>query len=228
MLFQGKELADVVESDLKQLIDLRRPEDTQLDYKLKLPDNSPRSKVNFLKDIVALANTAGGVVLYGVEERNGVPEALPGLQVDSDEEKLRLANIIRDGTNPRIDGVRFYAIGLSNSNTILAVEVPRSWKGPHAVNYEGHWRFYGRHSNGNYPMDVEQVRSAILGSNQLAEQIRNFRADRLLKIASGEAPIALDDRAKLILHLIPHVAFKPGYGVDLSEYSGFDPYPILL
>ena len=72
---------------------LKRPEGKTLEFKrdLSSPDGA-------LKTIVAFANTAGGTLLVGVEDRSrhvrGVPDAL-----DLEE---RLANLVSDRITPRI------------------------------------------------------------------------------------------------------------------------------
>ena len=72
---------------------LTRPEGKTLEFKRDL--SSPDG---VLKTLVAFANTAGGTLLVGVEDRTrnvrGVPEAL-----DVEE---RLANIVSDAIAPRL------------------------------------------------------------------------------------------------------------------------------
>ena len=72
---------------------LRKPEGKTLEYKRDLfsPDG-------LLKTLVAFANTAGGILAIGIEDRTrrvtGVPDAL-----DAEE---RLASIIADSIRPRL------------------------------------------------------------------------------------------------------------------------------
>jgi hypothetical protein len=219
----SKPLADVQESDLQALKDDKRVEDRQLEYKQELP-KTPDDKTEFLKDVVAFANSAGGIILYGIEEERdsegkptGIPKEVSGLSgINADATILRLENIIRDGIDPRITGFRTAPIGLENGNIVIALEIPRSWNIPHAVNYRRHWRFYYRDSAGKHPMDVSEVRNLFNLSENLTERIRNFRADRLFRIAGDETPVPLKSGAKVILHLIPLDAFTPGKAIDIA------------
>ncbi len=72
---------------------LRRSEGKTLEYKRDLS-----STETFLKTIIAFANTAGGTVVIGVEDRTkrvrGVPDVL------STEE--RVANLISDSIRPQL------------------------------------------------------------------------------------------------------------------------------
>jgi hypothetical protein len=94
--------------------------------------------------------------------------------------------------------------------------VPRSWNIPHAVDYQRHWRFYYRDSAGKHPMDVSEVRNLFSLSESLSERVRNFRAERVLKIAAGETPVPLEEGAKLVLHLIPLDSFIPAKTVNIA------------
>jgi hypothetical protein len=224
----GKPLAEVKEDDLQSLVDNGRAEDRQLDYKLTLPGKARDDGKEFLADVVSFANSAGGVILFGIDEERddtgkptGMPKEVCGLSgINLDSETLRLENLIRDGVDPRITGYHTKPVPLANGNVVLALEVPRSWNIPHAVDYKRHWRFYYRDSAGKHPMDVSEVRNLFNLSEGLAERIRNFRADRLFKIAAGEIPVPLKDGAKLILHLIPLDSFTPGKAIDIAANEG--------
>lgn len=182
-----------------------------LEYKLVLPDNKYDSKKEFLADLSSLANTAGGHLVFGISEDNGLPVGLTGVRSDDlDSEILRLENLIRDGIQPRIQGISTRSISVKSGDPALIIRVPQSWSRPHAVNYQGHWRFYARNSAGKYPLDVMELKSAFLATTALAERIRNFHFDRLSKIASGETPVSLEGNARLILHFVPYSSFESG------------------
>jgi len=72
---------------------LKRPEGNTLEFKRNLssPDGA-------LKTIVDFANTAGGTLLLGVEDRS---RNVRGVADPLDEEE-RLANLISDGISPRL------------------------------------------------------------------------------------------------------------------------------
>jgi|WetSurMetagenome_2_1015567.scaffolds.fasta_scaffold32415_2 hypothetical protein len=72
-----------------------------------------------------------------------------------------------------------------------------------------HERFFARNSGGKYALDVTEIRAAFMLSETRAEQIRNFRLDRIGKIISEETPIPLRNNPKVVLHIIPITAFDP-------------------
>lgn len=105
---------------------LRRPEGKTLEFKrdLSSPDGA-------LKSIVAFANTAGGTLLVGVEDRSrhvrGVADAL-----DLEE---RLANLVSDSVTPRI--LPEIEILPWRRTQVLALHVHPSPSRPHHLTREG-------------------------------------------------------------------------------------------
>ncbi len=105
---------------------LGRPEGKTLEFKRELPSGE-----GALKSIVAFANTAGGVLLLGVEDRTrrvrGVSEPL-----DLEE---RLANLVSDLIVPRL--VPEIEILPWRRTQLLAVQVHPSPARPHFLKREG-------------------------------------------------------------------------------------------
>ncbi len=99
---------------------LLRPEGKTLEFKRDL--SSPNS---FLRTIVAFANTAGGTVVIGVEDRTrhvrGVADAL-----DLEE---RVANLVSDSITPRL--LPDIEVLSFRDTQVLAVEVYPSSSRPH-------------------------------------------------------------------------------------------------
>lgn len=215
------------EADLVQAVVDQIREGKNLDYKQTLPGPTPRDKVHFLIDVSAMANADGGIILYGIEElrdeegkSTGVPISIPGIpNLNSDQEILRLQNLLRSGIKPRIQGVDFRPIPLANGNTVLAVKVPRSWNIPHVVEYENHWRFYTRGPAGNHPMDVDEVRVAMKQADTITRRLHEFRLERLAKISALETPAELPSGPKVVLHILPLTLGDPRWNLDITELA---------
>jgi len=201
-----KPVESITEADLAALIDAAVLELKTLDYKQALPGASIDSRKEFLADVVSFANCAGGHLVYGIREKDGVPVELLGLDDEADGAILRLENMIRDGIAPRM-AVQSTAVKLANSRTAIVMRIPKSFAFPHMVVYQGGSRFFSRGSNGKYQMDVHQIRSAFLGSETTSERIRNFRLDRISQINARELPLRLEDGPAIVVHIIPTNAF---------------------
>jgi Putative DNA-binding domain len=234
----NKPLDSITESDLQVLIDTQVAERKNIEYKQSLPKNEEKEKEKssgkssieekkeFLADVSSLANTAGGHLIFGIKEQNGLPIELCGVQVDNtDAEKLRLESLLQEGLSPRIPRVEIHLVELSSKRAhVFILRVPSSFLSPHRVIYKRHAHFYARSSAGKYQMDVPELRTAFELSGTTAKSIRDFRVERLSKIsAREEIPSLLEEQAPtLILHMIPSSAFNPLVSVDiklLNDYS---------
>lgn len=213
-------LEQITEGHLQSLVTDRVAEDRQLEYKLTLPTKERAEVKEFLKDVSALANTIGGDIIYGMKEGkdssgNTVAVSLNGIAgVDINEVVLRLEDIIRNGIKLRLIGVKIRPIVLVNGNSVFIVRVPRSWNAPHVVDYEKHWRFYYRGSAGSYPMDITELRTAMISANTLQQRLEEFRFAQLAKIADDPA---LERGAKIVIHLQPLDSLREDFEVDLNK-----------
>jgi len=210
----------ITESNLRELITNQVSEMKLIEYKQALPGGSEGERKEFLADVSSFANASGGHLVYGMREENGIPVELLG--VDSDDPDLLVSALdsrIRDGVRPRIPGVIVHGVALGGGRCAVVVRIPKSFASPHMVTYKGSSRFFSRHSNGKYPLDVEEIRAAFLLSDAISEKIRNFRLDRIAKIRAGETPVPLPDSAKVVLHVIPLGAFSISSTIDLLRAS---------
>jgi predicted HTH transcriptional regulator len=132
-------------ADLEEI--LKRPEGKTLEFKRELsaPDGA-------LRTIVAFANTAGGTLLVGVEDRSrhvrGVPDAL-----DVEE---RLASLVSDRIQPRV--VPEIEVLPWRRTQVLVVQVYPSATRPHHLASEGPTRgTYVRVGSTNRRADAELI-----------------------------------------------------------------------
>jgi hypothetical protein len=162
-LIPGKSFQDIDEADLNSLVDNQVSESKFIEYKLLLPGNADSDKKEFLADASSFANAAGGHLIYGVREEDGLPQSpINGLaDINPDEEILRLENMLRDGIAPRLPGLNTRAIPLQNNNCAIIIHIPKSWVSPHMIIYSGNSKFYSRNSAGKYQLDVHELRNAL-------------------------------------------------------------------
>jgi hypothetical protein len=187
-------------TDLQALLG-NAQESKTLEFKRELA-NDNNGKTKLLAGISALANTAGGDFLIGVAAENGLATALPGIHLpDLDAEKQRIENLLRDCLEPRLPRIDIHPVALGDDKYVLVLRVPFSWIGPHRVTRDN--VFYGRHSAGIKPLDVQELRTAFTLGENIAERIRAFRAGRLAKIVAGETPVPMKAKSAVVLHLVP-------------------------
>jgi Putative DNA-binding domain len=215
-----KRVNDIAEADFEGLLANGVPEGKTIDYKNSLPTNSDGDKKEFLADVSSFANTAGGDILFGVDETQGVPTGLPGLALaDADLEIRRLDSIIGDGLEPRIRHA-ILVVQRSGKLPFLIVRIERSWIGPHRVIFKGHDKFYARSSAGKYPMDVSELRAAFTLATSVTERVRRFRAERIARLQTNDTPVLfVQAKSKTILHCIPLESFAAPVQYPVLRYS---------
>lgn len=216
----NKPIHSITETDLEELLTNQVAEGKTIEYKASLPQSSDEAKKELLADVSSFANTAGGHLIYGIKEDKGLPMEISGLSLsDTDAEKLRIDNIIRDGVSPRIQGIGIEPVKLKNGTVALVIYVPQSWSSPHMVSFKSSSRFYARNSAGKYQLDVQEIRQAFLLSETASEKIRNFRLERIAKIGASETPIQLTNNINVIAHIIPLSSFSTRQTINLVDIA---------
>ena len=127
-----KNINDISIDDLQSLIDDKIAEIKSIEYKSNLPGKKHKDKREFLSDVSSFANAAGGYIIYGMEAKEGIAVNLKGIEdINQDEEKLRLENMIRHNIDPRISGIQIVNFTLENKKTvilfILGVPIMTQW-----------------------------------------------------------------------------------------------------
>jgi len=205
---------------IQSLIDNEVAEGKNLEYKFELPGGSREERVEFLADVSSFSNTSGGSILYGILSENGVAIENPGIEnQDLDQAILRMENMIRDSISPRITGIQIMPVAANEARSVLVMSIPKSFNSPHVVDFQGHWRIYGRNSAGKYQLDIGELRTAFEGTQNRIFRIRDFRAQRLLDIKSQNTPVRLLSNGRISLHLLPMEFLEREEAIDLGQLT---------
>jgi Schlafen, AlbA_2 len=151
------------EAKLKELIRDKIEENFTLEYKSAgALTHDSRPKVEITKDISAMANSAGGVLIYGLAEfQNDALKHLPE-KIDpinrNDFSKEWLENIILQ-INPRIPDLKIHSVQLTSNSDHVAymVEIPQG----NTAHQANDCRYYRRFNFQSVPMPDNEVRDVM-------------------------------------------------------------------
>lgn len=112
-------------------------ETNDLDWKSSLPPEKGLPQTDFPKDVAAMANSGGGVIVYGVREsqKAATDRCDVGEFSETWERALRSAAIT--AITPPVFGLNVHRLG-DERRRAVAVEVPASIDGPHMI-YKGEY-----------------------------------------------------------------------------------------
>ncbi|WP_104657796.1 AlbA family DNA-binding domain-containing protein [Ralstonia insidiosa] len=216
-------LLDATQADIDRLVADKVRESAHLDFKRELPAVwDEKTKHRFLADATAFANAGGGDILYGVDENSDaaasavVPQVISGV----DAEVRRLQDFLLNLTEPRLPAVQVHAVAVAvdgNVGHVFVVRVPPSWAGPHRVKTNQH--FFVRDGLRNRQLEVPEIRALFLRTESQAQQIRDFRTDRLGRVLTGNTPSQLMAGPMLVLHVVPAQAAMGLVQLDPRPYE---------
>ncbi len=202
---------------IKSLVTAGLRESRTLDFKRDPVGSRDEDKKEFLADVSAFANTAGGDLIFGIEENAGEATNVSGIQLANiEDEKLRLEQILRSGLEPRLPKVDIHWIH-DGEIGVLVVRVPRSYVAPHRIIYRDNGKFYGRHSTGKYPLDVSELRAAFLSAEGVVEGIKKFRRERLAAIESDDGALPVNGAPLVVFHIVPLSAFSTANQIRVDD-----------
>ncbi len=151
------------QSIIQGYIDNFVEESLTLDYKSgEALGKTDAKKKEITKDVSAMANSAGGVILYGVKEydeltKRHLPEKIDG--VNRDEFSKEWIEQIIKNIRPRIDGVIIYPINIDADpdKVVYVIEIQQSTTAHQAIDY----RYYKRFNFESVPMEDYEIRDVM-------------------------------------------------------------------
>lgn len=147
--------------DIESLKTTATPESPHLEYKsIRSLENNDNHKKEISKDVSAIANSAGGVIVYGIEEDRSThaPKEIQGLP--SSENKTEwLENIISSTITPLIDGIAINAIEVGADEFVIVVAIPQSFRAPHQASDKKYYKRYNFKACAMEDYEISDVRA---------------------------------------------------------------------
>lgn len=216
---------------VQRVIDSALPEDQELEYKRDRPkpitDPELIRKIKtdpfeeFAKDVAAMANASGGVLLYGVGEDSVTkrPVLAPISDEPYDHVHVQLQGILDSLIEPRLTGMQFYEVPMSDGY-VLGLVVPGSFAGPHWSGKPGRRRFSVRRGAQVSEYTYQELRAAFDRNASAAISARKWLTERLAGIKLGRTWRPLMPGPITVVHVVPLVSYyQEGAAVDLNQAS---------
>lgn len=108
------------------------PETDDLDWKSELPPASGLPLTDFPKDVAAMANRGGGLIVYGVKESQGAAVARVDVGDVSEAHERSLRSAAVTSITPPVFGLKVHRLSSGGMRAIV-VQVPPSTDGPHLI-----------------------------------------------------------------------------------------------
>ena len=119
---------------IKRCVADQLPEADDLDWKEDLPNTQdPKESGEFSKDVTAMANTRGGLIVYGVIDK---PIAFKGIRAEGAKPD-QYAQWVRNQVQPYLAGLDMHVLASDDgTEAVLVVDVPASELAPHSVAFD--------------------------------------------------------------------------------------------
>jgi hypothetical protein len=170
------------EADLLRLIATQVLENIALEYKgAAALGAQDREKREIAKDVSAFANSAGGVLVYGMAENGHNPTQIEPVNPNPFSKEW-LENVIISNVQPRIDGLHINPVqltGTSAGRVTYVVTVPQSLTAHQAPDN----KYYKRFNFQSVPMEHYEVQDAM---NRAKTPIVDLRIKPTREIANAD------------------------------------------
>jgi len=121
--------------------------------------NEQKKKEEIARDVSAMANAAGGIIVYGLHESNSVATSIAGCPAEPGKAEW-FDQVITNNIEPKVQGVVVKRIDLPENKMALVVEIPKAMSfAPHQS--KPNKIYYRRYNTTIQPMLDHEVRDLM-------------------------------------------------------------------
>jgi hypothetical protein len=199
----GAALADVTREHIEDLVTAEAREAPDLDFKATLYRKTPDQRRELCKDVAAMLNDRGGVIVLGVAEKDAVAVGCPEVRL-SDAEERRMRQAVVSGTDPHAAFEIHRVLGKTKAKGFyLLVAQPSPFR-PHAVLTRDKAFRYPRRDGADTrhlsePEVADMYRDRFRGERQQLDRLETATTEVLATIKRGDTPW-------LVAALMPNLA----------------------
>ncbi|MDZ7657782.1 ATP-binding protein [Fodinibius sp.] len=204
---------------IKNLIAHKEEESLKLEFK---NTEALKNKKEMAKDVSAMANSAGGIIVYGINEVDHKADNLS--TIDGNKyNKEWFENVLVSNIHRPIKDLKIHPIRLEGkiSKSIYVIEIPESEDTPHMASNN---RYYRRHNFQCIPMDEYEVRALYF---------KNKTPDLYISSMTNKTSVEIEEHhgRKIAFSKPSFQIYNEGNGISLNhkiviEMNELDKYTI--
>lgn len=185
-----------------------------------LAPKNPQKKRDIVTDVSAMANSAGGTIIYGISEasdnKDSAPYANEIVPIDRNVFSSETLDQVIQSIQPKIDGVRIEPIDIPEApgQAVYVVEVPQS----DTVHQATDKKYHKRHNTTTTDMDDYEIRDVMNRSKHPKIRVSfifNTFPDKI------GLEICVANRGKIIArHIQIFICMPMCLGIDIPEREG--------
>ena len=209
----GKEIIDCSLEDIQVIID--NPdyaENEYLDYKKAFPidtvdkDKRQQEQVEFRNDVCAFANANGGYLIFGVDEKKGIPTEISGISIKYNNKDLfeRDVRNYLQSIKPKIPYYKIRFVNMPDEKYIVIILVQHDYFAPYIhLADQKNYKMYKRAGNEKIVMDYQEIKAMFVQSLSLEKEIEQRRAERINFFISQEDDQEHTYSKFFMMHIFP-------------------------
>jgi hypothetical protein len=178
-------------------------EDLTIEFKSQLYNLSLKDvKKDFLRDVSAMLNSKGGVILLGI----GDDGEILGVEIDNlDLYKRQIQQVVNTGIEPQVTGIDFKNINY-NDKSILCILIPNLQNKPycHKVMQSQYREFLIRNNGINHHLSMSEIKRLFLGQDSIISQSwDDWKINIVNKVKSNNWIKPLESTKSILLFVNP-------------------------
>ena len=188
-----------------------------LDWKRKLPDGRhPKAPEEFAKDVAAMVNAGGGMIVYGIVEngQSSAAEQISTIDEWTDGLERQLRSWAYSLIQPPVHGLEFTPL-LHEGSRVIVLQIPQSLETPHFVMKDDSIRAprrYGAQTVFMSEREIEQAYRTRFDDRRNHERSLSDLLDQVLLGADRNSQVWLAAAAR-------PVTPRPAYAGRVTEYQ---------
>lgn len=189
--------------DITKYIDLQIQENIHLDYK-RSEAISRKKTAEISKDVSSFANSDGGIIVYGIKEKDHYPISMDSGIDHSDFTREWIEQVINSNITPRISGIEITQISINDLRSVFVISIPKSFRGPHQAADK---KYYKRFNFLSVPMEDFEIKD-----------ISN-RKERILPLVNVDVELK---QGVIVYLIVENIGEFPAYDLEFEFPNGIE------